>query len=208
LLWYGYLLDSLVVGLIVAALVRSPERYRGQMSALLVAIGIPLTASVFNVLRAWRVDPAPIAMTFSGAALAWAIFRRGFLDMIPAARHTIIENMSDAMVVLDQSHRVVDLNPAARRLLGRERTAAIGRIVRINGVIDIRLKYHTWPEPPGSLETSDGTPYTARTNRLSSAPEGPASPCWTRGGAPAQPPEDRCGRSLRVAYAGPGWLTR
>jgi signal transduction histidine kinase len=47
--------------------------------------------------------------------------------MIPAARHTIIENMSDAVLVLDQRHRVVDLNPAARRIVGRSTTNSIGK---------------------------------------------------------------------------------
>ncbi|MBI3388358.1 MAG: PAS domain S-box protein [Deltaproteobacteria bacterium] len=126
LLFYTYaeLLGGAV--LIVGSLVRSPARYRGQGWALLVAVASPVIVSVPYALSPSPLDPTPIAMTMSGAAFAWAIFRHGFLDVIPAARHTIIENMSDAMVVLDQSHRLVDLNPAARRLLGRERTAAIG----------------------------------------------------------------------------------
>jgi PAS domain S-box-containing protein len=123
---YDDALALAAVILIVMALIRSPERYRGQMTALLVAWGIPLAASDIYVLHPTPANPTPIALAVSGVVLAWAIFRHGLLDMIPAARHTIIENMSDAMVVLDQSYRLVDLNPAARRILGRSRSATIG----------------------------------------------------------------------------------
>jgi PAS domain S-box-containing protein len=113
-------------GLIIAALLRSPERYRGQALALLVVVAIPLVVNVLHVLRPSPLDPTPIALAISAVALAWAIFRRGFLDMIPAARHTIIENMGDAMLVLDQSQRLVDLNPAAKRIIGHSAIDAIG----------------------------------------------------------------------------------
>jgi PAS domain S-box-containing protein len=112
--------------LVVAALVRAPERYRDQAVPLLVAIAIPLAAAIFYAVRPSPLDPSPLALAISAAAFAWAIFRHGMLDMIPAARHTIIENMSDAMVVLDQSDRVVDLNPAAKRIIGPSGGTAIG----------------------------------------------------------------------------------
>jgi PAS domain S-box-containing protein len=124
---YDDALTLAAVILIVMALIRSPERYRGQMTALLVAMGIPLAANVVHVLHPTPADPTPIALGPSGLVLAWAIFRHGLLDVIPAARHTIIENMSDAVLVLDQSYRLVDLNPAARRLVARAGTNAIGQ---------------------------------------------------------------------------------
>jgi PAS domain S-box-containing protein len=130
-LWYPHLAYDLAlmlggVWLILAALVRSPDRYRGQMLALLVAALVPLGGITFYTLHPSPVNPTPMVMTISWAAFAWVIFRHGFRDMIPAARHMIIENMGDAMLVLDPSHRLVDLNPTARRLLGRVRTAVIG----------------------------------------------------------------------------------
>jgi PAS domain S-box-containing protein len=117
-IFYQYFLQVCGAVLIVAALVRSPERYRGQALALLFAVAIPFATSVFNLVRGPLLDPTPIAFTISGAAIAWAIFRHRLLDIVPAARHTIIENMSDAMLLLDQSYRVVDLNPAAKRIVG------------------------------------------------------------------------------------------
>jgi PAS domain S-box-containing protein len=126
---YNQILQLCGAVLIVAALVRSPERYRGQAVALLVAVGTPFATGVAYLTFRPLVDPTPIAFSISGAAIAWAIFRHGLLDIIPAARHTIVENMSDALVVLDQSQRVVDLNPAAQRIMGRSGTATIGTLI-------------------------------------------------------------------------------
>jgi PAS domain S-box-containing protein len=123
---YNYLLGLGGFALIVMAWVRSPSRHRGQILLLFGALLIPQAANVFHVLRPSPVDLTPMAMMLSFALLAWAIFRHRFLDMIPAAWHAIIEKMSDAMLVLDQGHRLVDLNPAAQRLLGRSGTAAVG----------------------------------------------------------------------------------
>jgi PAS domain S-box-containing protein len=116
---YNVALALCGMGLIVLSLVRSPERYRGQLLALLLVPVPPIAAAILDLVHPLEpLSSTPIAMSLAGAVAAWAIFRHGFLDMIPAARHTIIENMSDAVLVLDQSHRVVDLNPAARRIVG------------------------------------------------------------------------------------------
>jgi PAS domain S-box-containing protein len=115
------------IGLILTALVRWPERYRGQALALLVAVTMPFATSVLYLLRPSPVDPTPIALCLTAAAAAWGIFRHRLLTIVPAARHTIIENMSDAMVVLDPSHRIVDLNPAAKRIFGRNGVVTIGQ---------------------------------------------------------------------------------
>jgi PAS domain S-box-containing protein len=127
LAWYGQVLVLIGIALIVTALVRSPERYRGQMLALVIAAAVPLALGFAYEMHPGPYEPVPIAMAISVAAVGWGIFRHGLLDVIPAARHTIIENMSDAVLVLDQSHRVVDLNPAARRLVARSGTNAIGQ---------------------------------------------------------------------------------
>jgi PAS domain S-box-containing protein len=124
---YSYGLWLTIPVILVTTLVRAPARYRVQVAVLSAAIAIPLLVNLHYVLYPSPLEPTPIAMTISAALLTWAIFRHGLLDVIPAARHTIIENMSDAVLVLDQSHRVVDLNPAARRLVATSAASPIGQ---------------------------------------------------------------------------------
>jgi diguanylate cyclase (GGDEF)-like protein/PAS domain S-box-containing protein len=40
------------------------------------------------------------------------------LDLVPIARDMLIENMNDGVIVLDANNRIVDVNPAARQLIG------------------------------------------------------------------------------------------
>src|SRR5262249_520293 len=46
------------------------------------------------------------------------LFRRGLFDLVPVARHALIEGMADGVLVLDARDRVIDVNPSARALLG------------------------------------------------------------------------------------------
>lgn len=49
-------------------------------------------------------------------------------DIVSATRSTVIEEMGDGVIVLDVHDRIVDLNPAARRILGQTDSQAIGRL--------------------------------------------------------------------------------
>jgi PAS domain S-box-containing protein len=60
-------------------------------------------------------------------AVTWGLFRYRLLDIMPVARDAIIEGMGDGVIVLDVQNRIVDLNPAARRIIGRRALGAIGQ---------------------------------------------------------------------------------
>ena len=72
------------------------------------------------------LDLTPFSFTFAGLALGWALFRYRLLDLIPAARDTVIESMYDGVMVLDTKNRIVDLNPAAQRLMGQNGAELVG----------------------------------------------------------------------------------
>ena len=69
---------------------------------------------------------------------AATIFRTRTSESAMATRHAIVERMSHGMMVLDWRHRVVDLNLAAKRLLGAEGQEVIGQ--------DARDLLAAWPE--------------------------------------------------------------
>ena len=78
------------------------------------------------------LDPTPFAFTLSGLLLFVGLFRFRLLDLMPVARATLVESLLDGVLVVDARGRIVDLNPAAWRLLGdAERAGAyIGRDAR------------------------------------------------------------------------------
>jgi PAS domain S-box-containing protein len=93
----------------------------------------PLTAnalSIFNLIPLQGIDLTPFAFVITGLAMAWGLFRYQLLDVVPVARDTIIENMRDSVIVLDAQKRIVDLNPAAQKLLGRPASQVIGHSSR------------------------------------------------------------------------------
>ncbi len=67
------------------------------------------------------------------------IFHYKLLDIIPRARHTIFENLRDGVIVLDLKLRILDLNPAAEKMLGEKTRNLVGKI--FNEVLPDEIKF-------------------------------------------------------------------
>lgn len=127
---YSYTLIAIGFYLIVRAFLHAPRLYRGQASMLLIGSLIPWAGSAIglaNLSPFPNLDLTPIAFTFTGIAFTIALFYYGLLDIVPVARDTLVENMSDGMLVLDAQRRVVDINPAALQLIGWGNQSPIGQ---------------------------------------------------------------------------------
>jgi PAS domain S-box-containing protein len=115
---YGTLLVTTVLVLVES--LRS-HAARALAVPLMLAVILPWAANAAHLsgCSPWApVDPTPFALAVSGLGFAFALFRQGFLDIVPVAAATVVASMPDAMLVLDRRQRLVDLNPAAERLLG------------------------------------------------------------------------------------------
>jgi PAS domain S-box-containing protein len=136
-LWYyhlcsGYLLILIGTVLIVRGLLRAPPLYRRQGAAILLGVFLPWIASILYVsgVRPFGfMDLTPLGFALSGVAFAVGIARFQILELVPAARDALIEHMGDAVLVLDEQGRIVDLNPAALRLIAIPAERALGRTV-------------------------------------------------------------------------------
>ncbi len=130
---YSYVLllsGTLLLGLFIRTLIHSSSLYRGQIVALLIAVIAPWIGnalSLFGPKPFYLLDLTPFAFTITGIAMAWSIFRFRLLDVVPVARNMVIDNMSDAVIVLDRHGFITDLNPAAQGILGRPLSALVGR---------------------------------------------------------------------------------
>lgn len=130
---YSYVLLLCGTVLLLQAISRSPSLYRGQRSMLLVGALMPWVGNILYISRQSPVpnlDLSTPAFSLSGLAMAWGLFRYRLFDIVPVARSAVIENMADGVMVLDAQNRVVDLNPAAQRMVGCTASQAIGRLVR------------------------------------------------------------------------------
>jgi PAS domain S-box-containing protein len=127
---YTYLLILVSISLLTRMLLQSSRPYRGQAAAVLVGALAPIIGNVMLVFRLGpvpEVDLSPFAFTLTGLAVLWGLFRFRLLDIVPVARDTIVKNMNDGLIAMDAQNRIVDLNPAARALLGCTASDAIGQ---------------------------------------------------------------------------------
>ena len=127
---FSYLLLLLGTLLLIRSFIRSPQLYRGQTVALLIGVLAPWVGNglyLFDVNPLPNLDLTPFAFTVTGLAVGWGASRFRMLDIVPVARDVVIEHMNDGVIVLDAQSRIVDINPAARQLVGCSDQDLIGQ---------------------------------------------------------------------------------
>lgn len=128
----GYVYTAgLVINLILVRMyLKSARAYRGQIFMMMLACLFPAIAGAIYLLDINPIpglDWTPVGLLGTGAAFAWSIIRLNLLDLVPVARELLIEQIRAGIVVIDRQSRLVDINPAARRLLGLYTGNEIGK---------------------------------------------------------------------------------
>ncbi|MGE0446998.1 MAG: histidine kinase N-terminal 7TM domain-containing protein [Vicinamibacterales bacterium] len=101
---------------------RSPEAFRGQLLAVIAASLLPWAFNALYLggfLLVPGFDLTPLAFAASTLLLTWAVYRNQLFDLVPVARDVLVDSLGDAVIVLDPSRRVLDLNAAARFMAGQ-----------------------------------------------------------------------------------------
>ncbi len=125
---HAYALLALGVVLLVTEYHRAGPAYRRQTRLLLIAALIPWVGNLVHVFGQGilsYLDVTSFLFTISGLVVFWGLFR--FLDLVPGARNIVVETMLDGVLVVDSENRVMDMNPAAERIIGITRSDAIGK---------------------------------------------------------------------------------
>lgn len=94
--------------------------FRQQMKVMVWGSSVPLAINairLFTPISLHGLDLTPFAFAFSGALLFVGFFRFNLINLVPIATSLVIENLHDAVIVIDNSKRVVAMNPTARRWL-------------------------------------------------------------------------------------------
>jgi PAS domain S-box-containing protein len=137
--------------LLVKAALFDKRLAKVQALAFLLAVPWPWIA---NGLYFFGFTPPGQDYTASGFAatglfLLWGIYRHRLFHLIPVVHEAVISSMEDGLIVLDTSHRVIDLNPAAIELLrtieSPDSSLAKGEYIGLRGQ-DV---FARWPELAG-----------------------------------------------------------
>ena len=154
-LYVGYAYSLTLIGTfwMLGFAFRTHRLYRKQMAVLVLAVFITWSGNIlysFN-LNPWPgLDLTPLAFAIAGLVLTWGLFNVKMFDLAPVARETLIEKMSDGILVLSNDDRLVDINPAACRLFSRTSGDLIGHPV-------VAL-LSNWYELNGKIENSPDAP--------------------------------------------------
>lgn len=77
---------------------------------------IGAVVSIFGTHPYPEIQLAPFMFPLATIFFVWAFYGYDFLDIVPIARHRVVEEISDPIFVIETSGRVVDLNSSATRL--------------------------------------------------------------------------------------------
>lgn len=129
---YSYLLVLAATGLVVLAAVRERELLaQGLTMGVAMTLLLVANAAWLLDLTPPGLDPTNLAFVGSGLLLAVGIYRQRVLDVMPAmrsmARRQVFEGLPDAVVAVNSSGTVVDVNPATEHLFAVTRTDVTGR---------------------------------------------------------------------------------
>lgn len=93
---------------------------RRQIGIMVAGSLVPVIGNVVylsGMLPVDGMDLTPFGFAISGPLLMWGLFQFNLLDLQPIAASVVVENLHDAVVVLDNSKRIVDMNFVARQWL-------------------------------------------------------------------------------------------
>jgi PAS domain S-box-containing protein len=117
---YSYLLLLAGTALILEYFVRHRNVYRSQAVAVLVGLTSCWLGNGLFITGIVSVDLTPLGFSITGLTIFWAIFRYELIDLTPIARDAAWDELEDAVVTIDEEHKIVDTNGAARAIFGAE----------------------------------------------------------------------------------------
>jgi len=139
---YNYLLLLLATIQLIKFILQQKKIFSLQGWLILFASICPWLASILYLVG-WNIvsglDLTPLGILVTNILFAYAIFYTRFLDLIPIARETLVESMSDGILVLDKQNRIQDINPAALHFLGIGNKEILGLNAASCGASSIHL---------------------------------------------------------------------
>jgi PAS domain S-box-containing protein len=108
---------------------RLSEFYKHQVTLLFISSLLPL---VGNIIYVFHINPlpgfdwTPFSFLITGILIAVNIAHFKMFDLVPFARNKLINLIPDAILILDNSMRIADYNPAFKELVRAEHKDFLG----------------------------------------------------------------------------------
>lgn len=152
----AYIFNLAGMGLLTWRFIQYRSIYRRQLLILISAVLIPLLVNVFYQLApkvipsfTFSVDLTPISFTITAFLLSTGVLGLRLFDLIPIARHTVLEHIPELVFVVDAQDRVLDANNVAQKILGKPMDEIVGR-----DPLDV---FREWPQLLNRFLTANET---------------------------------------------------
>ncbi len=126
---YAYAVMLAAIMLLIDSARGANSLYKRQALVLLCAFLPPAIFDImdnYGLLPIQGLDLAFAAFAISGTIVAWGLYRYRILDVRPIARSEVVENMTDALLVIDLEGRLIDFNRATAALFNCPSKSAMG----------------------------------------------------------------------------------
>ena len=120
---------------------------------MLFGVLLPWLVDIVDMRRMFGFIPVDLVSTsfaVTGLTFLPALIWFRLLDLTPVAWAVVVKLMNDPVVVIDSWGRVVALNPAAQRLIGRPESAILG--------VEAATVFENWPALASRMRQLAGTP--------------------------------------------------
>jgi PAS domain-containing protein len=121
--WVAYSVAATLLGtsFLVRATPFGERFYLRQALIFLMVAALPWAGEIFYL---WPnsplpgVDLVPVGFALSGVLLLVGVTKFRLFDVVPIARHDLVDHISEGIIALDSGGRILDLNAAAREMTG------------------------------------------------------------------------------------------
>jgi PAS domain S-box-containing protein len=86
-----------------------------------------LLTRIMNLTTPFPLDSTLVAFTLAGLGFCYGLVNRDLITSLPLIPEVVVKQMDDGWVVLDTQNIIVDINPAAERIMGLSREKAYGQ---------------------------------------------------------------------------------
>ena len=116
---YSYVLLTLALVVLFRTLYRSGRLYRWQFLLLFGSVLVTAAANYAYIAGPVPFDAAPVGILIAAGLFTVALTRYRLIDIVPVARDAVLDEINDAVFVVDAGDRLVDVNTAGRAMLDR-----------------------------------------------------------------------------------------
>ena len=151
---YSYILLLVGAVMLVINWLQMQPAYKKQGLWVLLGLILSTICNIMTIvlLPVLKLDFTPMGFMIAGVTFTYAQLRHRLFDIMPVARHTIVDGMRDGVVVLDNENRVIDMNSSAQNMLRISIRQAMGQLAAITSPVWHEIDHKTAGQSESNLE--------------------------------------------------------